>query len=81
MRSCDLGDCTRLWSPGYLADKLPRKKVRVHVGTEPNLDFRSKNFSYCDMDLGTLLERAQSSHNKQFFFHENEIYYLRQSSL
>merc|ERR1712168_1703481 len=60
--------------------KLSGNKVRAHVGTNPDLDFRSKNFKYCDIDLATLVDRASREINDEFFFEKNEIYYLRSVS-
>ena len=80
IRGADLGPCTRTWSADYLIDHLRPRPVRVHVGTQPNLDFRSKNFTYCDMDVRELVKRAASKTNVQHFISENEIYYLRKGS-
>ena len=77
IRGADLGPCTSTWSSDYLIEKLRPRSVRVHVGTEPNLDFRSKNFTYLDMDVRELVKRAASQTNAQHFISENEIYYLR----
>ena len=77
IQGLDLGPCTKLWQPDYLEQTLKDKTVRVHVGQQHNLDFRTKNFNYCDMSLKELVRRAASSTNKQHFLDENEIYYLR----
>ena len=77
LRGLDLGPCTRLWTPDYLIKTFEDKSVRVHVGQQRDLDFRNKNFNYCDMKIKELVRRAAKTKNDEFFVDENEIYYLR----
>jgi hypothetical protein len=35
-----------LWTPEYLAEKLKNRTFSIHLGDDPVLDFRSKNFAY-----------------------------------
>lgn len=78
LRGSDLGSCTRTWSPEKLSERLNPRQVRVHVGQEQDLDFRTKNFKYCDIDIKELVKRAQNKTNEEFFIDKSEIYYLRQ---
>lgn len=81
LRGLDLGPCPRLWSPEYLQTRLQPRTVRVHVGQKGNLDFRTKNFKYCDLDIRELVRRAQNKQNSDYFLDENEVYYLRKGFL
>eukprot|EP00088_Acartia_fossae_P071060 TRINITY_DN9675_c0_g1_i3.p1 TRINITY_DN9675_c0_g1~~TRINITY_DN9675_c0_g1_i3.p1 ORF type:complete len:311 (-),score=38.65 TRINITY_DN9675_c0_g1_i3:8-940(-) len=81
LRRADLGPCTQLWKDKeYLKQKFKGKSVRAHVGVDPSLDFRTKNFKYCDIDLGTLVDRASQPCNDDHFFDPHEVYYLRSVS-
>ena len=80
LRRSDLGPCTQTWTPHNLIENLTPRQVRVHVGLQHDLDFRTKNFKYCDIDIRELVKRAQNQTNKEFFVAESEIYYLRQGS-
>ena len=78
LRDANLGPSLDLWKDEkYLQQKLSGHMVRAHVGQSKNLDFRTKNFSYCDIDLGVLVERARKDTNEEHFFAPDEIYYLR----
>ena len=79
LRQTDLGPCLQLWKDSqYLKNKLSGNVIRAHVGSNPSLDFRTKNFKYCDLDLGELVERASKDQNEEYFFDPHEVYYLRQ---
>ena len=79
LRNANLGPCLDFWKDDkYLQKKLSGHMVRAHVGQNKNLDFRTKNFSYCDIDLGVLVDRARKEMNEEHFFAPDEIYYLRQ---
>lgn len=78
LRGSDLGSCTRTWSPEILSEKLNPRQVKVHVGQDQDLDFRTKNFKYCDIDIKELVKRAQNKTNEEFFIDKSEVYYLRQ---
>jgi len=81
LRKAELGPCLDLWrDTEYLKSKLAGNNVRAHVGTNQDLDFRSKNFKYCDIDLATLVDRASKQVNDEHFFDEKEKYYLRSVS-
>lgn len=46
LRKWNLGDCVCNWTPDYLASKVGSVEVKVHVTTNPRMDFINKNFAY-----------------------------------
>jgi len=70
LRGCPLGPCMSSWTMESLAEKLSGVVRPVHVTTEPDMSFASKNFKYSSMDLGEMVRIAASGEG-------NEMYYLR----
>lgn len=56
------------------------KEVKIHVTTDPIMDFRGKNFAYKVIGFHELIRRAARSSQEQVqnsFIHPDELYYLR----
>jgi len=67
LRGCPLGPCSHLWSADYLADKLSDHVSSVHVATQPNMDFLTKNFTYQNMRMDSMIRTAANS-TDQFLY-------------
>jgi tRNA wybutosine-synthesizing protein 5 len=63
LRGLDFGACVDKWKDvSYLsAHGGHNKEVSVHVGRDPLMDFRAKNFSYQNMSFGQLVARASQN--------------------
>ncbi|KAF7488584.1 tRNA wybutosine-synthesizing protein 5 [Sarcoptes scabiei] len=84
IRSANFGRCLEFWNVEYLQTKIADgRKVPIHVGKNPLLDFTNKNFQYKFEEFGTFLQKcfaAQSSNelvNKNDYDDCSNYYYLR----
>ncbi|GLH09717.1 Hypoxia-inducible factor 1-alpha inhibitor [Gryllus bimaculatus] len=77
IKGVDIGPCTKLWTRDYLSEKIGEVPVKVHVSTDPKMDFISKNFVYKTLPLRDLIERAAKEENTEYFLNSHEYYYLR----
>ncbi|KAG1653659.1 tRNA wybutosine-synthesizing protein 5 [Nymphon striatum] len=78
LRGLNIGICKQKWSLEYLKENAEDVDVKVHVTTEPNMSFIKKNFAYRSLKFKNFLNRIIKSSNKEeFFFDQNELYYLR----
>ncbi|GAB6021851.1 hypothetical protein CHUAL_004423 [Chamberlinius hualienensis] len=77
MRGLDIGTCVKNWTPDYLAEKMGNINVKVHVTTNPQMDFIKKNFSYKTLPFDEFIGRASEEVHQNYFFSQDEKYYLR----
>uniref|UniRef100_A0A8C4WT87 tRNA-yW synthesizing protein 5 n=1 Tax=Eptatretus burgeri TaxID=7764 RepID=A0A8C4WT87_EPTBU len=77
LRGLDLGVCTQCWNVDYLREKVGERPVKVHVAPSPFMDFLHKNFAYRTLPFNELMHRASEEKHADFFFNEDEKYYLR----
>uniref|UniRef100_UPI00358F59CE tRNA wybutosine-synthesizing protein 5 isoform X2 n=1 Tax=Myxine glutinosa TaxID=7769 RepID=UPI00358F59CE len=77
LRGFDLGLCMQCWNVDYLREKVGERPVKVHVAPSPFMDFLHKNFAYRTLPFNELMQRASEEKHADFFFNEDEKYYLR----
>ncbi|PIK34967.1 hypothetical protein BSL78_28202 [Apostichopus japonicus] len=77
LKGVDIGSCTQKWTTDYLCRNGSSQSVKVHVSTERNMDFVQKNYSYRTLPFDELIKRCAESSHEEYFFDENEKYYLR----
>ncbi|KAM9365035.1 tRNA wybutosine-synthesizing protein 5 [Pholidichthys leucotaenia] len=77
LRGVSLGPCVKKWTPDYLRVKGGDKDVKIHVSTEPKMDFLHKNFVYKTLTFNEFVKRASEKKHSDFFLCEDESYYLR----
>ncbi|RZF44179.1 hypothetical protein LSTR_LSTR003819 [Laodelphax striatellus] len=78
----DIGPCVEKWTSDYLIEKSGSTIVKVHVGSEANMNFLSKNFSYKTLTFEQLVKRSKKKiqDDNDYFFSPKEYYYLRSLS-
>ena len=69
LRGCPLGPCLA-WTPDTLARRLAGVTRPVHVTSETNMSFVTKNFRYSTMDIAEMIKLATETGS-------TEKYYLR----
>jgi len=77
LQGFEIGSCIQKWSPQYLANQVGSFDVKIHVATNPQMDFLTKNFAYRTLPFKDLIERAFEDTHKEYFFDNKELYYLR----
>ncbi|KAI0233405.1 tRNA wybutosine-synthesizing protein 5 [Lamellibrachia satsuma] len=73
----DIGPCRHKWSWSYLEQVGGQREVRVHVGSNVQMDFLHKNFAYRSLPFAELVRRVAQTKHSNYFFSEDEKYYLR----
>ena len=69
LRGCPLGPCLA-WTPDTLARRLAGVTRPVHVTSDTNMSFVTKNFRYSTMDIAEMIKLATETGS-------TEKYYLR----
>ena len=46
LRGLNIGPCCEKWTVGYMAEAIKGAEVKVHVSSEKQMDFITKNFIY-----------------------------------
>lgn len=77
LRGVPLGRCVDRWTVEYLGSKGGHKEVKIHVSTQPQMDFLLKNFVYRTLPFNEFVKRASETKHADFFLCEDESYYLR----
>ncbi|KAK7506779.1 hypothetical protein BaRGS_00002254 [Batillaria attramentaria] len=77
LRGVDIGPCKTKWNVEYLAKHAGDKEVKIHVSSNPQMDFIHKNFLYRSLPFSTLIKRSAESTHSEFFIDQDEVYYLR----
>ncbi|KAM8856618.1 LOW QUALITY PROTEIN: tRNA wybutosine-synthesizing protein 5 [Spinachia spinachia] len=77
LRGSCLGPCLEKWTVEYLGERGGDKEVKIHVSTQPQMDFLHKNFAYKTLPFKEFVKRASERKHSDFFMCENESYYLR----
>ncbi|XP_005989578.1 tRNA wybutosine-synthesizing protein 5 [Latimeria chalumnae] len=77
LKGIDLGLCTSKWTVDYISKAGGNRDVKVHVSSVPQMDFIKKNFAYRTLPFNEFVQRAAEEKHTQYFFSEDEKYYLR----
>eukprot|EP00919_Chromeraceae_sp_WS-2016_P074994 GHVR01177468.1.p1 GENE.GHVR01177468.1~~GHVR01177468.1.p1 ORF type:complete len:166 (-),score=25.31 GHVR01177468.1:59-556(-) len=59
IRGLSFGDCVNEWSATALMKLIGERKVSVHVGNSPNLNFIHKNFKYETMTISNSISTIE----------------------
>ncbi|XP_013388936.1 tRNA wybutosine-synthesizing protein 5 [Lingula anatina] len=78
LRGISIGPCVKKWTPDYLSS-VPgsEKDVKIHVSPSHQMDFINKNFAYRTLPFSEFVKRAAREKHEEYFFTEDEKYYLR----